>query len=126
MPRFVVGDELGSIKTIRYKGSSGPSDAEKTVPRTIYNDSNVNGVSKKAIQVLAVGPPSNGSQLVRIPSQPCLTTNIHILPSAYIVRWRQVCQMVLPPHSSWATMTLCKPTTSGKRRVCALGSDIFT
>ena len=75
MPRFLVGDELGNIKTIRYNNSSGPSDVEKTVTRTIYNDSNVDGVSKKAIQVLDVGPPSNGSQLVRIPFQLCLTEN---------------------------------------------------
>ena len=78
MPRFLVGDELGNIKTIRYGDSSEPSDAENTLPRTIYNDSNVNGISKKAIQALAVGPPSD-SQLVRIFSQSCLIMKIHVL-----------------------------------------------
>lgn len=60
MSRFLLGDELGNIKTIR---SPGPSDAEKAASRTIYSG-NVDGVSKNAIQALAVGPQSNGSQVV--------------------------------------------------------------
>lgn len=63
MSRFLLGDELGNIKTIR---SPGPSDAEKAASRTIYSG-NVDGVSKNAIQALAVGPQSNGSQVVCTP-----------------------------------------------------------
>jgi hypothetical protein len=104
MSRFLIGDQLGNIKTIRYIGSPGPSDAKKTVPRTTYSDDlnvPVNGVSSKnAIQVLAVGPPSNGSQLVRTPFQPCLIMKVDNLLFAYIIRWRQAFRMVLPPHSS--------------------------
>jgi hypothetical protein len=120
MSRFLLGDELGNIKTIRYICAPGLSDAEKTVSRTIYSD-NVDGVSKNAIQALAVGPQSNGSQLVRNPFQLYLAMKIHNLLSAYTIRWRQVFLMVPPLHLFWAGMTLCKLITSGKRSVCAPG-----
>jgi hypothetical protein len=101
MSRFLIGDELGNIKTVRYTSPSAsePSDAEKITSRTIYSD-NARGSSHNAIQALAVGPQSNGSQLVRTPSQPCLTVEIENLMFAYIIRWQQVFLMAPSLHSS--------------------------
>lgn len=72
MSRFLIGDELGHIKTIRYDlRSPGSSDTQIPVPRTIYTDNADLASKKHAVQALAVGSvQSNGSQLVCIPSNP--------------------------------------------------------
>ncbi|KAF8077995.1 hypothetical protein FPV67DRAFT_1402757 [Lyophyllum atratum] len=56
MPRFLAGDELGNIKSVCYSSDAGGET--KTATKTLHNGASC------AVQVLAVGPSSAGSQLL--------------------------------------------------------------
>lgn len=61
MPRFLTGDELGNVKTLRYSPDA-PKDTAKVEGKTIHKGNAENPV--KAIQKLALLSAS-GSKLVR-------------------------------------------------------------
>lgn len=58
MPRFLTGDELGNIKSVRYTPDVAEGEAKSAI-KTLYNG------KSSGVQVLAITPRPGGSQSVR-------------------------------------------------------------
>ncbi|RDB21318.1 WD repeat-containing protein 74 [Hypsizygus marmoreus] len=58
MHRFLTGDELGNIKTLRYSPDA-PADASRTTTATLYSG------NSNSVTVLAVDPQAGGSKFVQ-------------------------------------------------------------